>query len=536
MNPKTNTYVKKSLNDMLIEGREDPVKFAWYFMGIDLHPAQREFLRNSIAPGIKEANLSAGNRFGKGEAIAVKALYMPFYQMRNPKFAYDAQGKLRDYTAINISISLDQASIVFNKAAGYAQNGRLSQYIENIKNSPFPELTFRPLKGRKQGAQLWARSTAFGAKYLLGQNFQYLNFDEASLEPNGEIIMNDVIRMRMADSGGTIDTTSQPRGKNWFYHHFLRGWKDSVIKDAYCYSQYGSSFDNPHIDHDHVKRSMQFMTQSQIEENIYGHFSDRQQFFPADRIQACYVNQDYPLPVPPFYDIIKKKLKDGHEYQDIQPNAQAKPVYVMGVDLANVHDQTCIVVLRIDTNPWQMVYFELLGKMDWKPIKQRITKVHKEYRAWGYVDSTGGGQPIANDLVVEYNNDLEGLHFTDQVKQTLLYELQMAIQNREFVFPYRGQNEEDSTRALVYQLTNYELKDKNLKTDAVFGLALAVKAARDTLERQSIPPIYSFDEPLVIAHRDPRTGSYNFSTIDEDDFDDQVQTRSLSRWTHLVDF
>lgn len=517
---------------MLERGSSDPVKFAYDFLGIDLHPAQAKFLQNSVKPGIKEANLSAGNRFGKGEAIAVKSIWMPFYQKRNPKFAFDAQGQLREYTAINVSISLDQASIVFNKAAGYAQNSpRLAEYITNVKYSPFPELTFRPVKGSKRGAELWARSTAFGAKYLLGQNFQYLNFDEASLESNGDIIMNDVIRMRMADSGGTIDTTSQPRGKNWFYHHFLRGLPESVVYDNACYSQYGSSFDNPHIDHEHIKRSMEYMSIDQIQENIYGQFTDKNQFFAADRIQNCYRDQEYALPVPYHYDVIQK-TRNGASYAELKANPNSDAKYVIGIDLANRHDQTCIVLLRIDTTPWTMVYFELLNKMDWRLIKERIVKVYNDYHAWGYIDSTGAGEPIFSSLVSDYQIDVEGYTFTEASKTTLLYELQMAIQNREFIFPYNGAREGEGTKELVDQLTNYQQKDKHLRTDAVFGLALAVKAARDALNQDVIPVIESPDAPLVIARRNVRTGSYFFSTIDDED---ENYDRYLGRWKNLID-
>lgn len=523
---------------MLARGRNDPAKFAHDFLSIDLYAAQTKFIKESTRPGIKEGNFSAGNRTGKSELVAVKLLWMAFYQVRNPNFTFDPQGRLREYTAINVSVSLDQASIVFNKASGYAQNSpNLKHYIENVKYSPFPELTFKPVKGSKRGAQVWARSTAFGAKYLLGQNFQYLNFDEAALEPNGEIIMNDVIRMRMADSGGTIDTTSQPRGKNWFYHHFLRGWKTDTnsIYDPACYSQFGSSFDNPHIDHDHIRRSMRYMNASQIEENIYGRFSDVSQFFPADRIQLCYKDQDYALPVPPYHDVVLRQ-RDGMTYQEIRRNNDSSPVYVMGVDLASKQDDTCIVIFRIDVYPWQLVRFELLGRMDWTMIKQRIANYHKEYSAWGYVDATGAGQPVHSDLVQDYDTDLEGFVITEGSKQTLLYELQLAIQNREFVFPYTGGSERDGTRPIVDQLTNYQLKDKNLRTDAVFGLALAVKAARDSLERAAIPQIMSVDEPLVIATRNARTGSFEFRTLDDDDdFDDDEQNRTIRRWSYLVD-
>jgi hypothetical protein len=523
--PRVNTLVKRSFKEALERGRKDPVLFAWDFLGLDLYAQQQAFVREFTRPGIKEGVLSAGNRWGKGEVAAVLELWHAFYQHRNEEFAETATGRLRAYTAINVSVSLAQAEIVFNKAAGYAQNSkRFEPFVDRVINSPFPTMRLKPIPGLSdKGAEFWARSTAYNAKFLLGQNFQYLNFDEAALEPNLETILNDVIRMRLADSGGTMTFTSQPRGKNAFYQVFMRG-QPGAVNDPRIYSQFGCSFDNPWIDHDHIRRSMEFMTPGQIAENIYGQFSDEQQFFPADRVMACYKDQNYTLPVPPFMDVLWRSA--GGETRGHYAEAKGQPVYVMGVDVARMHDQTAVAVLRVDEHPYRLVSFELFGRMDWRLIKEKIAATHKRYRAWGMIDVTGAGQPVHESLISPdepYQCDLEGYNFAGSSgnKLTLLVQLQTAIQNRELVFPYH--------RELVDQLLHYQLEDKKLATDAVFGLALAVKAANDWAERQRFQPVHAPDLPIATRYRDRQTGLWLFSNPDEDDDEGLPHY-----WRHLV--
>ncbi len=539
--PTPNVIVKKNIREAFQRGFNDPVAFAEDFIGLSLHPAQQKFLRESTKEGIKEANLSAGNRFGKGEVAAVKLLWSAFYQKRNENYAFDAQGKLKPYTAINTSISLDQASIVFNKAAGYAQNSpNFKNFVDRVINSPFPTMILKAVPGKAhRGAEIWARSLSHGAKYLLGQNFQYLNIDEASLEPNGEVILNDVIRMRMADSGGNIDTTSQPRGKNWWYHHVMQGFPDSGSYDPAVYSQYGESFDNPFIDHNHIRRSMERMTEGQVLENIRGRFSDDHSFFPADRLAVCYKDQDYKLPIKQNYELTTRFEKAGDV--EIPVSVQTpipdtvKPIYVMGVDLAAKYDETCIIVMRVDCRPFQMVHFEMFGRTDWRVVKMKVANIHKQYNAWGYVDSTGPGGPVFDDLIgPDFNCNLEGFNFsgTSGNKLGLLTELQMAIQATDFVFPNYGEGNQ-GTQPLINQLLNYQLDDKRLATDAVFGLALCIQAARDAIERENTPAIYTPDLPTVIARRDPRTGMYMFDDAHDEDEEDFFADKRFARYNRF---
>jgi hypothetical protein len=84
--------------------------------------------------------------------------------------------------------------------------------IENeIKTAPFPVIPIGTSKSQRVGAfrsEIWARSSAKDARYLLGRKFDFVNYDECARDPHGDKILDEVLRMRLADRSGRIDMTS----------------------------------------------------------------------------------------------------------------------------------------------------------------------------------------------------------------------------------------------------------------------------------------------------------------------------------------
>src|SRR3990167_9037512 len=84
-------------NDQLLQvaleiekGREDPVYFAENFLGMELYPEQKVWLRNSTKP----INiLDPGNRWGKSCVIAIKHIWFHFYQKTGAGLNRDEMGQ-----------------------------------------------------------------------------------------------------------------------------------------------------------------------------------------------------------------------------------------------------------------------------------------------------------------------------------------------------------------------------------------------------------------------------------------------------------
>ena len=183
---------------------KDPIYFARAFLGLEPHPGQARWLKESN--GLENA-LVTGNRWGKSEIQAVKLLHRALFQIRSVN--YD---KKDYYRCANVSITQDQAGIIFEKALTLISHSKpLQAMVKSVKQTPFPHIEL------KNGSEIWARSTHNKGEHLLGHDFDYINFDEAAYEPYGEWVVDGVIKLRLADRQGTLDFSSTPNGLNWFY-------------------------------------------------------------------------------------------------------------------------------------------------------------------------------------------------------------------------------------------------------------------------------------------------------------------------------
>ena len=111
----------------------DPVEFARQFLEIEPHPGQIKWLRNSTKP---ENALHTGNRWGKSLVQAIKILHHCIFKIRN--LEYDNTSK---YEAVNASITLDQANIIFENVVRLAKGKPdLDQMVKEVKFTPFPHI------------------------------------------------------------------------------------------------------------------------------------------------------------------------------------------------------------------------------------------------------------------------------------------------------------------------------------------------------------------------------------------------------------
>ena len=114
----------------------------------------------------------------------------------------------------------------------------------------------------------------------------------------------------------------------------------------------------------------------------------------------------------------------------LQPQAE-NPLYMyqMGVDLAKYQDFTVISVINLHT--FEQVYMERFNHLDWNIQKARIQAVYHQFnRPTGFIDATGVGDPIVEDL----NNmgvKLEGFKFTEQSRNDLLKNLSLKLEQRK---------------------------------------------------------------------------------------------------------
>lgn len=155
-----------------------------------------------------------------------------------------------------------------------------------------------------------------------------------------------------------------------------------------------------------------------------------------------------------------------HIKRCIQPLSTNPPV-CFGVDLAKSVDWT--VVVGLDRNG-RICFFER-WQSDWSQTRRRVIQILKQ--APGYLDSTGVGDPIVEDIKKECFG-AEGFIFSQNSKQQIMEGLSVSIQNGYISVLTGIMQEELEAFEFEYTRTGVRYRaPEGVHDDTVCALALA---------------------------------------------------------------
>ncbi len=200
---------------------------------------------------------------------------------------------------------------------------------------------------------------------------------------------------------------------------------------------------------------------------------DAERELPADVFRQLYLAEAADDEGNPFgLDAIRACVQDG-------PMPQLEPAWY-GWDLAKSYDWTVGVGLaQAVAGVRPVVRFQRFQQ----PWHSTILRIRSESGAVpGYVDATGVGDPIVEELIAGGGVNLEGFLYTSTSKQQLMEALAVSIQQRKISFP---------PGPIVDELEEFEYTfsrsggvkysaPEGLHDDCVNGLALANLAAERT--------------------------------------------------------
>lgn len=519
LNSLVDVSYRPMFSEMYERGRGNITAFASDFLNVSLekngqrHDGMEQWWHE--AAFASERHLSSGNRWGKSFSEAIKVLHHAFYQTRPPEHAH----LTNEYRILILSLTIDMAKIIWEYAMRLALDSSLFfPFVvqSEIKTAPFPSLIIGSPKTTRNGfrSEIAARSSAKDARYILGRKYDFIVYDECARDPHGDKILDEVIRMRLADRNGRIDMVSTAAGKNWFWKAFQRGKMDEKNGNIQFYSKTGSTLENPFIDHDRVRQNQEIMARQWVEQNIYGGFADFLNVFDRAQIEDMYEEVHYSLCSD--YNDIEKLV--------IDPDAK----YIMAIDWALKRDETVIIVARVDENgryirgerdkakegQYQIVFLQGFSvkptgsRYTWDELKTITVQIHKKFNsARCLFDSTGlAGEMIYQDLSMIGMNHHEGYDFaggSSQAKDHLIVVGQQALQNGIFKIPYTPMSQN-----LIDQLLLYDREDKGLPTDYVFAFCLLA----ENLRRANLPISELLSQPLLfgIGNRQLGRGQHPF--------------------------
>ncbi|MCP4705161.1 MAG: hypothetical protein GY865_11165 [candidate division Zixibacteria bacterium] len=379
-----------------------------------------------------------GNRWGKSFACAIKIIHHALFRIRDTKYDHFDR-----YHIVCASITQDQARIIFDTVVRILNSScRIDGLVKKMVVSPYPRL----LLGN--GAMIEARSTQRRGQYLLGHDYDYFVFDEVAFEEEAEYVVNEVVKMRLADRMGKLDLVSTPNGRNWFYRK-MKALKD---RPKMAYVQSGDSRENKFISKEYLKMQVEYLSDKRVAQNIMGAFVDSG----GEIVPGKYVDEA----------LISKITRDEANKNDTENR-----LYLSGWDLARKKTATVGITIEVVDDIATVVELTRIRKWDWNIILEKIRNQQMMYPGRLIIDGTGLG-----DVVVSQLGDLNptSFIFTGQSKAELLTNLELFHSMRKIKYA-RWEIPEKNGRvwSLEDELRSATWEDNN-QCDAVMALALAL--------------------------------------------------------------
>ncbi len=357
--------------------------FAKEFLGITPHLGQARWLKNSHRA---ENLLVTGNRWGKSFAEAIKIIHHAVFMIRDTKF--DGAGK---YHVVTASITQDQARIIFDTVIRILNS---TCYIEGLVKSqaqtPYPHLVLG------NGAVIEARSTQRRGQYLLGHDYDFFVFDEVAFEEEADFVVNEVIKMRLADREGKLDLVSTPNGRNWFY----RKMKEMRDHPRTAYIQNGDTRENRYISKKYLGMQVEYLSEQRVAQNIMGQFVDSG----GEIIPGRYID---------------KALIENRAVTEI--NREGGRI-INGWDLARKKTATVGITIWCKDDICTVLDVVRIRLWDWNAVIAAVRKQQLKYPGRLVIDGTGLGDVVESQLT-DLNPD--AIVFTEKVKAELLTNVEL---------------------------------------------------------------------------------------------------------------
>ena len=253
---------------------------------------------------------------------------------------------------------------------------------------------------------------------VVGRSYDLIIFDEAALNDKGVDAFNIQLRPTLDKPNSKALFISTPRGKNWFYDFYKRGFSEDF--PAWC-SIHSTCYDNPRANPQDIEDAKLSMSKAEFEQEYLGDFVANQ-------------GQVWQLDKENIIDVDESKL----EILDV----------IAGMDMG-FRDPTAIVVLATDGTDWYALG-EYLHKEDaTSAYAEALQKLIDKYDIdFIYIDSAAA--QTRYDLAYDY--DITTINAKKSILDGIGYCSSIIEHKRLFV--------DSSCTNLIACLDNYQWDDK----------------------------------------------------------------------------
>lgn len=420
--------------EVIMRHADDSVLWLYDKLGWQPFPYQAQLLKDWQ---IKTRIIRKSRQVGVTTCLAMEAIYKA-YTMPNR-------------TILLISPSDRQSKILMN---------RIQVAVDGSK-------PLREFITRKNTTELWLKhngsciiSLPNNPDRIRGFSATDIILDEAAQFLNDERVLASVNPM-LAATGGTITIVSTPRGKRGlFYDQYCIAVNEQAKRlDIKAYDLYPSSI-CPLILPEFLENEKLNLSELEFSQEYEGQFVEvADTYIIMATIMAC-VDPDLKL------------LAQG----------EVGKQYLLGLDLAKQRDESVLMLLeRLADGVLVVRHISAWSKMDYTEQLGRVRLLAQQFKiVGGYVDQTGVGQPIVEDLKTVIPS-VVGFNFTQESKIDLASGLLTLLEQKKLRLP--------NNRKLILQLNGlhyrvtktgslmFESPEKDrLHDDYLWALALAAKA------------------------------------------------------------
>ncbi len=362
------------------------------------HPQQHELITIlDRDPKVRFVVGACGSKWGKTFGCSIAMIYQ----------AWNNPGSLNWW----IAPSYDQATNAYNLI--------LTMLPDNMYRERKSDLAIDILNPSGEIHSIIVFKSGDKPGSLRGFAVNFFIMDEAALCKEDALVS---VMTTLTQTKGKGIFISTPKGRNWFYDAYQKGEKRDEFGMPLYPDGKGDLFPewfsirmptwmNPHVGLKEVYDFKKNMPQAVFMQEIGAQFlTESAGVFRGIKNCINYERNKFENPQP------------GHRY-------------VMGVDLARIHDFTVITVA--DTIDNHVVYFERFNQIPWEVQYHKIITMSRRYnQAEAFMDSTGIGDPIVESIerggvkVTPYKIG------TNQQKKQLIDKLRIALENRKITYPH----------------------------------------------------------------------------------------------------
>lgn len=477
------TTLPSRLQKILQAGRNDPVIFVNFLLGIPLHPGQVRFLRGTTSRDNKINLLVPSNRWGKSSMVACKHIWKHFYKIGIPEGNREAWEKA-DYRTANIAPHASLVEPVFN----YIDQIMTSRYMIRLPNGRTTtnkcQIEWFYLKDKTLSSPPMRQFFAFNsyvehrtigataADSLEGKPWGYISYDEGGRSDHLEEEINGTLLARLFDWDGELDIPSTPdmTSASILYHYKL--YQDGLLGLNNTYTQEGSLKDNIFFPPEQIEKQYKLYENNPLREQVLeGKF-----VFAGDNIFSA---QD-------IIDAQDPDLDDGVRYVEGH-------TYVIGTDTAIGKDEMVHTVLDTTEKPYKLVRMlackgnskspqmhlnDFLDLVDGYCNENRdnikymletwngeSVRWYKDLPYWLQIRTKCYGAWQPDKRQTDNKNPIKQKS-NDVKKSEILLALKKLLSARELKIPQNNPK-------LIQQLSIYREDDKKIPTDRVISLSLA---------------------------------------------------------------